>query len=249
MKAIPTEYAGIEFRSRLEARWAAFFTGINWDWTYEPFDSDGYIPDFLIHGPNPLLVEVKPAVTEDDYRAPWEKINKGLKNEWKGGVFIAGADPLPKSLWDSEFISSLAGRISPMPNLGHCDDCWKVFWSEHNWGDSPSDDLICKVDNCPFRPDCDHNFSDGKRSCEHWRWWWSYAGAEAAYWITIDGQIRLRPEWCTKISTGEKVLSHRGDHPAIMFGGGGDVNKYQGDAVSRVAAAWADACNETKWRG
>ena len=62
--AIPTRYRGIEYRSRLEARWAAFFDGIGWQFTYEPFDGDGYIPDFLIHGDQPLLVEVKPAVTQ-----------------------------------------------------------------------------------------------------------------------------------------------------------------------------------------
>lgn len=60
--AIATLYSGIEYRSRLEARWAAFFDEIGWRHTYEPFDGDGYIPDFLIHGTRPLLVEVKPAV-------------------------------------------------------------------------------------------------------------------------------------------------------------------------------------------
>lgn len=58
--AIPTRYNSVQFRSRLEARWAALFdlTGIKWD--YEPFDLDGWTPDFLIKGKVPALVEVKP---------------------------------------------------------------------------------------------------------------------------------------------------------------------------------------------
>jgi hypothetical protein len=33
---IVTEYAGARFRSRLEARWAAFFDLCGWRWEYEP---------------------------------------------------------------------------------------------------------------------------------------------------------------------------------------------------------------------
>ena len=62
--AIPTTYAGIRFRSRLEATWAAFFTAVNWPWEYEPLDYDGYIPDFLLTlGRGQVLVEVKPGTT------------------------------------------------------------------------------------------------------------------------------------------------------------------------------------------
>ena len=61
IKSIPTTYAGVNFRSRLEARWAAFFDLCGWKWDYEPFDLDGWAPDFLIKGmAYPVLVEVKP---------------------------------------------------------------------------------------------------------------------------------------------------------------------------------------------
>lgn len=60
IKAIPTAYAGVNFRSRLEARWAAFFDLCGWEWDYEPFDLDGWAPDFLLRGKVPALVEVKP---------------------------------------------------------------------------------------------------------------------------------------------------------------------------------------------
>lgn len=60
IKAIPTTYAGVNFRSRLEARWAAFFDLCGWKWDYEPFDLDGWAPDFLLKGKIKALVEVKP---------------------------------------------------------------------------------------------------------------------------------------------------------------------------------------------
>ena len=73
VKAIETRYAGTVFRSRLEARWAAFFDVLGWPWTYEPFDLDGWSPDFMLQPvytgrensggfeqSNPVLVEVKP---------------------------------------------------------------------------------------------------------------------------------------------------------------------------------------------
>jgi hypothetical protein len=60
--AIETAYNGINFRSRLEARWAAMFDLLKWDWTYEPIDFNGWIPDFAIHGEQIVYVEVKPVV-------------------------------------------------------------------------------------------------------------------------------------------------------------------------------------------
>lgn len=62
-KGIPTDHSGSRFRSRLEARWASFFDSMSWEWEYEPFDMDGYIPDFAIRTKTgPLLVEIKPIV-------------------------------------------------------------------------------------------------------------------------------------------------------------------------------------------
>ncbi len=61
VKAHPTTYAGVNFRSRLEARWAAFFDECGWEWEYEPIDLKGWSPDFSIKGhKGDILVEVKP---------------------------------------------------------------------------------------------------------------------------------------------------------------------------------------------
>ncbi len=60
MNAIPTTFAGRRYRSRLEARWAAFFTLLEWPFEYEPLDFNGWIPDFVLMGARRVFVEVKP---------------------------------------------------------------------------------------------------------------------------------------------------------------------------------------------
>lgn len=62
---IPTLYRSIRFRSRLEATWAAWFDKVQWPWSYEPYDLDGYIPDFILRFHQPahhVMVEVKPVL-------------------------------------------------------------------------------------------------------------------------------------------------------------------------------------------
>lgn len=65
-RAHPTKYAGVQFRSRLEAKWAAFFTLCGVEWDYEPLDLQNWSPDFLVTLPEgPVLVEVKPIKAPD----------------------------------------------------------------------------------------------------------------------------------------------------------------------------------------
>ena len=64
IKPLPTEYDGIMYRSRTEARWAVFFTkyGIPFSYENEGYDlGDGtrYLPDFLLPHAN-VWFEVKP---------------------------------------------------------------------------------------------------------------------------------------------------------------------------------------------
>ena len=131
--AITTIYGGIEYRSRLEARWAAFFAGIGWHFTYEPFDGDGYIPDFLIHGDRPLLVEVKPAVTSADFSAPVQKASDGLRDHWRHDLLIVGADPLPHlehSFDDYNPAAGLLGEFFPGDEYVP-EPAWS--WGTGNW--------------------------------------------------------------------------------------------------------------------
>lgn len=79
---IPTMYEDVLFRSRLEARWAAFFDKLGWKWEYEPFDLAGWIPDFLLLGATKVLVEVKPVVEYPE--AVMAKMEKGVAGtEWQ----------------------------------------------------------------------------------------------------------------------------------------------------------------------
>jgi len=85
--AIPTIYKGVQFRSRLEARWACMFDLAYWEWEYEPFDAEGYIPDFLIRRrtPGDYIVEVKPIDnlnTEDGFA----KLNECVAKARAGGI-------------------------------------------------------------------------------------------------------------------------------------------------------------------
>ena len=67
----PTMYQGIRFRSRLEARWAIFFTelGIEWEFEKEAFDTKYgyYLPDFFLPELNKWFI-VKGQVLESDER-------------------------------------------------------------------------------------------------------------------------------------------------------------------------------------
>jgi hypothetical protein len=92
VKAYPTKYDRVRFRSRLEARWAAFFDLVGWQWEYEPIDLAGYIPDFIIHGKRqckrlPILVEVKPI--EGDHDPLLERTQAKIEQcGWKSEALI-----------------------------------------------------------------------------------------------------------------------------------------------------------------
>lgn len=97
IKAIPTTYRGVRFRSRLEARWAAFFDKMGWMWTYEPYDLDGWAPDFEIkrQGSPRSLFEIKPFLWEN--KNPFDFIDKDLRAKVaRHGGFIAGAEMHPR---------------------------------------------------------------------------------------------------------------------------------------------------------
>lgn len=61
--AIPTKYLGIQYRSRLEARWAVLFTGLHIAFSYEPegfeLGTTRYLPDFHLTDVR-TFAEVKP---------------------------------------------------------------------------------------------------------------------------------------------------------------------------------------------
>ena len=106
--AIPTEYAGVRFRSRLEARWAAFFDIYEIPWEYEPIDFKGWIPDFLIPGKINTYVEIKP--TKVFLPDVWKKIRANQMGMGGADVMLLGdffiaPHGYPTSGWLSEYSS------------------------------------------------------------------------------------------------------------------------------------------------
>lgn len=96
--AIPTIYNGRRYRSRLEARWAAFFDRLQWKFEYEPIDLGAWSPDFLIHGCGkweyrnvkmPTMVEVKPILSFDKSVAS-RMIGACRSAGFDGGLILAG---------------------------------------------------------------------------------------------------------------------------------------------------------------
>jgi len=121
IKAVPTVYAGVQFRSRLEARWAAFFDGLGWKWMYEPAELNGWIPDFRLELCAPVWVEVKPEYSIEDLEQYTSKLDEAGCNE---EILLVGATPLLKS----KFYDDALGLLRESPDFG-----WLKQWDEALW--------------------------------------------------------------------------------------------------------------------
>ncbi len=118
-KAHPTRYKGRQYRSRLEARWAAWFDLMGWSVEYEPFDLSGWVPDFLIRGNGvQVLVEVKPieAFTEADEAR--QKMERAVRAEWDG----------PYQLMILGHSWPVSSCFAGFPSFG-----WLAEGSHHTW--------------------------------------------------------------------------------------------------------------------
>jgi hypothetical protein len=144
--SIPTAYNGVNFRSRLEARWAAFFDLLEWRWEYEKeaYKLEGglnYLPDFWLPDENRFM-EIKP---EEEYFSPYRlyfagKIEKyGWRRDIIGNYYNTGLDLLE----DEETNWSNSGGKSAE---------WKVLHSVIN-------DIHAYVG--PYFLGCDHGCSHG----------------------------------------------------------------------------------------
>ena len=79
-KAKPIIYEGIQFRSKLEARWYIFMKKLGWNIIYEPEIKglNGWIPDYLIIGKqHKILVDVKPIDKSEEWEASYYDDKKG----------------------------------------------------------------------------------------------------------------------------------------------------------------------------
>lgn len=119
---VPTFYNGTQFRSRLESRWAAFADMAGWGWVYEPFDGDGYLPDFCFTiGARNLLVEVKPVATTDDAETYLPKILAGIAQMWESDLIICGINPL-RTLY-VDFLNGPEDWNANTATFTDCDHC------------------------------------------------------------------------------------------------------------------------------
>ena len=128
MTGIPTKYKGVQFRSRTEAKWAAFFDLIGWKWDYEPFDLDGWIPDFYIHGEKPLLIEVKAEMT---YSPLLEHVPKIRAAKPQYDVLIVGAVPILEDIPTNSCYNFAPSRlVGPLLIATNKERVIKGVWSD-----------------------------------------------------------------------------------------------------------------------
>lgn len=124
IRAIPTIYKGIEFRSRTEARWAVFFDALGVRWLYEEegFDVWGrwYVPDFHLIDLDAWW-EVKGAKpTKDELELTWDfALMMGRP------VYLSSGSPLnPVRGGEDLKRINVRGDIAPFPECGVLYGVW-----------------------------------------------------------------------------------------------------------------------------
>lgn len=142
IKSKPTVYNHTKYRSRLEARWAAFFDEIGWRYQYEPYNFKGWTPDFVIYGSDAreILIEIKPFIDDEiirEYRnriSPLELQNYIiiLDNDFisKGGYGGIYAGCAINYAWESDLPNPFGPSNIPM----HWKDLQKGINSEYDIG-------------------------------------------------------------------------------------------------------------------
>jgi hypothetical protein len=176
IRAIPTTYQGVQFRSRLEARWAAFFDLLGWEWEYEPFDLKGWIPDFLLkgHGALPhfdqvnsegVLVEVKPC---SSFPCPIaEEIDRaGVPDQFEA-MIVGRTIPVASSVETSDgyAIGWMKGNPAPWQYKAGMRPIWgdavcQIFADEDEW--DAANGAVDLYHSKDWRLSCDPGFEDSK---------------------------------------------------------------------------------------
>lgn len=128
MKAIETEYNGVRFRSRLEARWAVFFDALGIKWEFEPEGYEftpawtttrvKYVPDFWLPQFQ-CYFEVKPGPANAIEIRKAELLAAG--SGWD--VYISQSSGFP-TIWDPDHQHIL--RCTPS-GLRSRDCCWATI--------------------------------------------------------------------------------------------------------------------------
>jgi hypothetical protein len=127
IEAKPTFYNGVQFRSRLEARWAAYFDIEGWIWHYEPIDFGLWSPDFLLNieeGSTDWYIEVKP-ITKPDHETGM-KMLRATSMESK--LMMLGLNTSRAWYWDDG-----SGTFKKMPLINCGDEEWKEAGNIVQW--------------------------------------------------------------------------------------------------------------------
>ncbi len=137
IKAIPTEYNGIQLKSRFEAQMALLLDYLGWEWEYEPKsfmlpNGVAYIPDFLVpdHG---IFIECRGYVTRKG-----EAQIKGFRTLMSPGIEHRDWGIITSFLvvrGDREASFYSAEKSTKMVLLTHCSDC--------GWWMAPVDQTYC----------------------------------------------------------------------------------------------------------
>ena len=123
-KGIITFYNGIKFRSRLEAKWACLFDLLKWEWEYEPFDLNGWIPDFIVYGRREeILIEIKPIRIFDKTIA--NKMEIATTNMRESELLILGT-----SFIHGDFDQCAFGWLGEF--IGKYTEKWEWSWGAAN---------------------------------------------------------------------------------------------------------------------
>lgn len=179
MSAIPTRYAGIEFRSRLEARWAALFGLADISWEYETLDLDGYIPDFIISN-GQVLVEVKPIVEwpcpvlgcvacGETNRTEYDNaVLKIQSSGWTGRAAIAGAGQLS----DGAYARYIDGELMALASPAKAKTWWREAGNRVQWDGARTMSTTAKRkrsrvnQGAAYKPIADSKPAEGERQMD-----------------------------------------------------------------------------------
>ena len=140
MKAIPITYNGINFRSKLEARWYIFMKNLGWNVEYEPHIEglNNWLPDFLIIGNDTkVLVEVKPFNSSRDFLGDYaadtiKKINNSnwLKLDFDAVIMVGSTLNLGKGMCNHTFIGGDIIRPDDLNSDGYYSEAF--VYTDHS---------------------------------------------------------------------------------------------------------------------
>ncbi len=178
---IPNSYKGRNYRSLLETRWAIMFEKFGWQSEYEPFELNGWIPDFILIGKrHSVLVEVKPFTHIEQYDDALAKIDtatSGTDYEYSD-ILLLGVNPgTPCRTWQQSI--SLGWMVESFDDGYACAQA--RLWM---WNPSGSEFYFCLGSDEHGFYDRMHNVDPYESDClsfEYFKAMWADAGSKTQW--------------------------------------------------------------------